>query len=385
MKRLTKKCGIITAVATLLLLTAMLIGCSNGTTVTEKENYTPPAGMGYVRLNFNNTVGRATTLPDVVLISFFKAFKLQFTPTATVAGGAAKTVTVTDSAKLGEAIDLIPGSYDLTVIAYTDYDDQTEIASNPAATGDATSELTIAIGVPESATVVLKLYDPSVGSGNGKFAWNITNSINSAISAASMVVTEIGGSVVYTHPSLLTAFGSATITGSTNIPAGYYFVDFSLTVGGKPRDFRHILHIYQNMTSTFGYEFSDGSFDITTGKVSSGITYEEPTVVSPPALSSSGALTENQTFPISLAAASGTPVDIIVTNFAIYDSIDWFVNFGMTALGAGLSASDTVDYDTLTIDGATAPFDTKGTYLLTVQGIKDGIPYGTFIRLEIDD
>lgn len=382
MKILTKKCGIITAVATLLLLTAMLTGCSNG--ITGKEDYTPPAGMGYVRLNFNNTVGRATTLPDEVDLDFFEAFELQFTPTATVPGGVAKTVTITDPTELGDAIDLVPGSYDLTVIAYTDYNDGTETASNPAATGDADSELTIAIGNPETATVVLKLYDPSVGSGNGKFAWSITNNITAPISAASMVVTEIGGSVAYTHPDLLTAFGSATVTGNTSIPAGYYFVDFSLTVDSTARDFRHILHIYQNMTSTFTYVFNNGSFDISNGRVSPGITYEKPVVVSPPELESGSALTENQTLTISIAAAGTTSVDITVTNYAIYDSIEWFLGLSTTLTSTdGLSASDDVDYDTLTIDGS-APFDTEGTYLLTVQGIKDGIPYGTFIRLKIE-
>jgi len=328
-------------------------------------------------------------LPDEVQISFFEAFELHFTPTPTIAGGVARTVTVTDSTKLGEAIDLIPGTYNLTVIAYTDYDDGTETADNPAATGDADAELTIAIGTPETATVVLKLYDPTAagGDGDGKFAWNITNTITASISAASMVVTKIGGSSATLSKNLLTDFNapsSPNVTGSEDIPAGYYFVDFSLTVGDTTRDFRHILHIYQNMTSTFTYSFTNGSFDITTGKVSSGITYEKPAVVSPPALSDGSTLTENQT--LTITDAGTTPVVITVTNISDYDSIEWFLGLGMTALEdtEGLSASDTVDYDTLTIDG-TAPFDTAGIYILTVQGIKDGIPYGTFIRLEITD
>jgi len=74
----TKNRGIITVTVVLLMLAAMFVtGCDN--VIIVEKPYTPPAGMGSIKLNFNPNVER-TILPEGITAESFEKFVLIFTP-----------------------------------------------------------------------------------------------------------------------------------------------------------------------------------------------------------------------------------------------------------------------------------------------------------------
>jgi len=60
-----------------------------------------------------------------------------------------------------------------------------------------------------------------------------------------------------------------------------------------------------------------------------------------------------------------------------YDSIEW--KKGSTTL----VSSGT--YGTLTLNSGTAPFNVKGTYIVTVIVEKDGVDYSSTVEIEVGD
>jgi predicted small secreted protein len=277
MRAMMKKRGISAAFVAVLLVTAALItGCPNPESgVKEKE---PPLeeGMGGVKISFNDTVEqpRATIMPgDQTISSFNGGFRLFFTA---VGSGTNKTEDVI----YGETptIPLAAGTYNLLVLAYKD----------AGKTQPAASYRQDSINVAAGSTQVIAITLTAIADGalDGTFSWNITSTITATlVTSAIMTFTPIGLGAVPTPPSedLTSLFQTQgqPISGTKNLKSGYYYVDFVLVVDGKTNNFRHILQVYQNMTSTFTYTFMNSHFSIGMIRFTPTPTYTHPVDIIP--------------------------------------------------------------------------------------------------------
>jgi len=277
MKTMMKKCGIYAAFAVVLLATAALVtGCSTGSSGADEEQL--PEGMGGVKINFNDTVEqRATILPgNLVLSNFLGGFKLTFTA-VTNGKNETKYITVANANGPYPTIPLVPGTYNLMVDAFLDVPD-----GKVGAIYQATSPLNVTSGTSVSITISLQAV--STGSGTGIFDYTINSSIsNDMLESADMKITNIASATLISTIPLTSDFKQSTptpVNGYEELPVGYYYVDFELEItGSKTNNFRHILHIYQNMTSPFTYTFTNTHFNFIAGKIS--MTYTHPSDIVP--------------------------------------------------------------------------------------------------------
>jgi hypothetical protein len=387
MRTLTKNRGFIAVSAVLLLSAILVTGCSND---IEKPDYRPPVGMGAVRLLFNENVSRATILPVGATINDFEQFILTFTAN----GGGAVTQMVTrlntSAAVRNATIDLVPGNYDVTVVAYLIEDD----TASAAATWSSASTLDISSGGISTLTITLEAYDPATSTGNGKFAWVITNSTGGTIQAGSKIAltTLVGGAVLgWTDVNLATPGNWNNSASPVTIPSGYYYVDITLIVNGTTREFRHVLHIYQNYTSTFSYTFTTDHIGVELWTLTPTINFTPPTdtgkvpvltVAENASLNTlNGAGTAANPYILSLSD-NGEPDDltITVTNNATFSIITYYLN--KASLGTGTTFS--IDFSTAPFDAA--PFDAAGgPYQITVEGIIGTTPYITEMYFTVID
>jgi hypothetical protein len=374
MKTMMKKCGIVVACAVaLFMVLTLVIGCPQ-----SGSGYQPPAGMGSVQLRFNETIERQTFLPIGATIAIFKSFRLDISPDT--GGSPPGTTTVNDYFEFNAApppIALTAGDYILTVVAYTDEYDGINAPTQAAATGSANFNVAGITTVP----ITLTAYDPVAGGGTGTFAWVINNNVTTLSTATMTVTTLAGGATTITNLNLLSAGNLDNTASPTPLTAGYYYVDFRLTVGTAIRTFRHVLHIYRGMTTTLTYDFDDTTLGIVGVTVGAQLTFTFdplPTAV-PPVVSPTGVI------PVSIG---GTPTTatITVTNAvaAAYTSIAWY------CYGAPLTTTSqtAVADDTLTINTATtAPFNIAGggRYQVTVTGTVGGKPYSTEFFVVVTD
>jgi len=382
MKTLTKKCGIITAVATLLLLTAMLIGCSNGITTTEKEDYTPPVGMGAIRLNFNKDIAR-TILPDTADITDFNKFQLQFTPTLN--GGSISPIEYTDSNDLSTPINLVPGTYTLQVLAYIEDAGNTfQLAASAEEDG-----IVISSGGNTNKSITLKAIDPaSATSGEtGVFAWVITPPSTGTINSATLTLTAIGTGTTQSPINLTTVVVSGKWESSKLLPVGYYYADFAITRNGVLITFRHIAHIYQGMTSTFTYEFSDNFFVLLSGTLTPTIDYEAPDDHAPVltydddgdnnAVTPEVDIVNGATITLSKTGTGGklTSATLTVKDAADYSTINWYCQ----------SVTPRSNLSAFTVNTASGLFSIEGFFQVIVEGVytADSLHYYSYVVIEV--
>jgi hypothetical protein len=175
-------------------------------------------------------------------------------------------------------------------------------------------------------------------------------------------------------------------TTGVNIKSNYYYVDITLVVGTAPdtitKNFRHVLHVYQNMTSTFTYIFTDDHIGggQAQAKVSftPKIVYEHPKD-NPPKVtvtSSTGAVpgtdgSEKNPYILSLADDTALALTVTATT-GTYSSVAYFNGSTSLTLTSGNI-----------IDSTVGPFDEHGKYSVTVVGTQDGIPYDTEIFIQV--
>jgi hypothetical protein len=163
-------------------------------------------------------------------------------------------------------------------------------------------------------------------------------------------------------------------------------VNITLVVGAETRTFRHVLHIYQNMTSTFTYTFMDDYIGVTTIDITPTITYVHPTD-NPPilAVAASGAANGNlsgtgtvtdpymlsfgATPPASAVEADEITITVTATNGTYATITGLFKGAVQTPPGPG--------FNVFTLTGGTAPFDVAGgPHQFSVTGItSDGDAY----------
>ena len=298
----TKKSGAYAALAAVLLISAVLItNCVDpinpgGLFVPKDKDkdqpaFVPPPGMGYVRLNFG--AGR-TIRPDaadfVADIDDFVKLDVLFKiapsgsgtpvgPTSFISDDSGASTDKTAAEKLAaNAFAVLPGLYNVEVWAY---DDEDAVQYTGALAYGISTPVNVVANGAETASVTLKEITAAQGSGTGTFKLALTNAAAPSPASAylfpaekiTMTITSWPGGgassvtdeVIYDPINLydddddddtplvpgtaIDRLGSYTIT---TLPPGIYRVELTLT-GAKraTKIIGEVLHLYQNMTSTY--------------------------------------------------------------------------------------------------------------------------------------
>jgi hypothetical protein len=199
--------------------------------------------MGYFSLSVDSVEQARTILPETVQNDFL-AYKLIFTPVNPAGSDIIESRTNSD---LGDLILLNEGIWDLLVEAYMDAE------ANLLAAQGILEGIEISSGGTSSGNVLLDV----IFEGEGTFRWTI--SFPGDVSTASMTITPISTGGTTVSPISLVS-GSP---GSQTLNSGYYRVVFTLTNnGGQTAVRRELLHVYQNMVSSFTHNFVPANFFI---------------------------------------------------------------------------------------------------------------------------
>jgi hypothetical protein len=403
MNTMIKKFGVIAVVATLLAVVALVTTTCSGVG-PEIPGFIPEPGTGAIKINLNlNHPDQAKTiLPDDLIMGNIAVFELRMTPATGLslkpgfdwAGEVATPTTpvpgLLNIAGANDGLSTDPVSsieiivantaqnYTIHVIAFDDL-----AKTKPLAFGELTNQQA-ALNQTKTITIELDAYD-SVGTGS--FTWDIdVDGIeNGVVSIANMTITPIsgGGTVTATHNLL----GGGGLGWKSAIPltlnSGYYYVDFAITVSGVAVVFRHILHIYQNMTSHFDYALSDAHFGIVQQAIVVNVISINPIPDIPLVLS--GGLEEEDTITLYTTTGSPKTITITVTNSSDdYETVNFYTNGAL--ITTGVTAVDPGNTDaSIEITAGTPPFAVERTHQLTIEGIADDVPYSTYIFVKIVD
>jgi len=207
-----------------------------------------PEGKGSFTLFISDINGR-TIYPNTTLNSFAE-FALEFFPKE---GGDSILEMRTNSTLSSSPIILNIGEYDLHVTAYLSTG-----KVKPAAYGEVPN-LEIKDGQNNTGSVSLKAF---ADSGKGTFRWTITFS-GLTLKEASMTITPLGENGDDEQTLYFTG-GTPVIQNSSSLElnSGYYNVLFTLIRddGTQRIERRDILHIYQNLESSFSFTFYSSDF-----------------------------------------------------------------------------------------------------------------------------
>ena len=352
MKTMNKTCGILAALAAVLLVTAVLVTTCASPLNLELAGYKPPPGKGAILLNFGDkSIGR-TILPSGVTFEQYTYSFQEYDDIdgTTAVGSPTAAQAVTASATITVALD--PGFYTVTVTGRV-----TTGGTNGAVGTSDFFEVTAGASTP--VPVTLLPYTHAAGTGTGTFTYAVATGGLSATSIT-RTITLLTGNSGYTDDGVAIALNSGGGTASVTLPSGYYSVSLAMTSGGYTAKTFDILHIYQGLTSTGSYTFKAGQFPGGSGII---ITpdWTDPTDTKPQfRLSNNSTLANDETGTITLSIGDGDTETVTVSNAGTFTGgYTWRVN-GDPA-GTANSA--------LTITAGTAPFDTpEQTYEVTVVG-----------------
>jgi len=388
MKNFIKKRGVVAAAAVLLAVAAIFvtITCNNDIDTTNSDDFTIPTGKGAVKLSFDETIARTILPNDVTAVSQFSYFDFSFTA-ITGGTGTSKTEYAIPYGSITNSIALDPGDYNLTVIAYYNVNGVAPGTSynttdfKPMAKNNPVVPVTITAAQTTSANIVLKPYDQVTGTGDGIFRYKITSDIATGnLTSASMTFTLINTGVAQTPIDLITTsvWNKATTTDSS-LQAGDYYVDFLIKVPtGEEINFRHIVHIYQFMTSSYEFIINRDYFNALFTLIAGDMTYENSDHL--PLLKFGDYNLSNGD---TVALKQGTKKTITVTNQADFssNSIKWY-NQSDTAL-----TNPAPDYEFEFDASSTGAFNAKRTYLLTIAGENktDHKTYYAYINIKVVD
>ncbi|MDR2965027.1 MAG: hypothetical protein LBU88_04560 [Treponema sp.] len=252
-------------------------------------------GYGYAVVSVGRVNLRTILPPDGTdLLDIFNSYRFTFTAT----GGYAQQVGYNETINinkdnLGSPIPLVPGTYNLQVIAFMDSvsDGQNQ---SVAETPDPVS-ITINEGGTTTTTIRLEVYSPGSTTNGGTFSWKIdfsgitasdyTVKMEIALDdAMSTLLQDIDLLETDSDTDWDNTFDNTdeVSTGTSNLAAGYYNVTFTLEVDDlswisknsgawvnanmeDPFDngkfiFSQALWIYQYLDSEFEFDFTDESF-----------------------------------------------------------------------------------------------------------------------------
>jgi hypothetical protein len=224
--------------------------------------------------------------------------------------------------------------------------------------------------------------------GNGTLAYAInTSGLTGGVSAINLAVADRSTSTPLAFSPLnITAAPTGSV--ATPIPAGVYSVLLSVTKAGETLYLREVLHVYQNMTSTFATSwFTDSLFKPNVG---GGI------VIIPPSIPSHVIGIQVGSGSTNTSTAPGfTPNTIEVeisgvgvgTEDSVIEIIDPTPGLTLTSINWYWMDNATTPFntgDTLTFEAGAAPY-TEGQHLITVEATDSatGIDWSATFRLDI--
>jgi len=383
MKTKIRKSGIAALTAALLVTAALIASCSGGGGGgggAPSGGYQPPAGMGYATISVGNTIGRIRTVaPPIFTATSFTKYDLTFERFDT---SALTDLTVKETVNkpgiLATALattpfPLNPGFWELTVVAYKEEPAASGVHL-AVAEGKSTRE-EVKIALPTDFTVHTELYSDAED-GNGTFSYKISLQPTTALTTVEITIKAKRADTAAT----LTTIESIALgaTGTKALPAGYYYLDVLLSCDQGSASLPEALHIYKNLTSELIITFTDDFIVQTTGEA-------DPIIDLTPAPNTRPIL-EINTVPATTAAAlaDGEPVPldisdgdkrtVTVTNFAAYDTIEWWIGnpLGSTPLDPATALNGITGTNnsvlTITAGAFPGPFGYSGTKAVTVIG-----------------
>ncbi|MCL2808952.1 MAG: choice-of-anchor D domain-containing protein [Treponema sp.] len=255
MKNILGKTWLVLSIA--LCSMVILVGCPH---FFDQDDFYNPDGKGTFKLYLGGSQTQGRTIMPGTPGNQFAWYRLEFS-----GGPTALTVDRT-FAQISDPVELAPGTYTLTVYAYTS--EANRDADKRAAHG--TTTINIVGGQVATGTVELEAYGAQSTAYGGKGIFNLNLSFSSIIfpndfSAVRMrleklqpVTQTIIGNTTYNFIS-----GDNLITADANleIDAGYYRVIFSFERPNmRTVTWHETLHIYENMTSSYSLGITNNHF-----------------------------------------------------------------------------------------------------------------------------
>jgi len=293
MKIITKKSVIFTALAVVLLATALVISCTQLDGVSDKEEPSKP-GTGKARLSINTRNASRTILPaglptgtKYLLIldgggvgntnGFDGNGDPAFLPdfSATVSAGTNVPVSNIPIGTYQSAQVFVYVKTDSDFVAGTDNIATLAIGEAALQTNGLIHWVVTESGPNSLGTHAPTLYPPGSKGSTGLFSYNITNSANRLATATFVVKGKTVGTVITSdlnssnpYSIASTSYGSKVSVGvtsadgaSANIPSGYYNVIFTLTdTDSQSAKFLEILQVYKGMESVYTGTFVNDIF-----------------------------------------------------------------------------------------------------------------------------
>ena len=234
----------------------VLPGCRNPLEPRDMPANEPEtAGTGTLSLTINRQGAERTIRPEISLGDFVE-FHLEFLAMCDSGNNDFGVTWTRDYIADGPGtVELNAGTWDLHVTAYI-ANGEGELLE--AARGDLEG-----IEVVPGDTIDGNLTLFPIAAGRGTFAWDI--GFPTSVASAEMEVIRINGDGD-TQPKTFNFIGGDTLDdnpGGIELYAGRYRMFFTMYNDRKERaELRAILHIYQNMTSTFDETFTYGHFPV---------------------------------------------------------------------------------------------------------------------------
>jgi len=384
MKNLTKKRGLFAAAAALLVVTTMLVTtwCSNDIG-GKTDEFTPPAGKGAILLNFNKDISRTITpgTGSISDIDDFDEFQFTFTPVAPTPGTAWSERVL--AANLKAPIILDPGTYELTIIGYIDYDPTGSHDIQAEATNPEPVPVEIKAGKIAHETVVLKLIID--GTDNGTFAYTLdkTHILPSDITSATMTLTRITGGGTVAPVDIKDEFDDLEHT-ITTVATGIYYVEFVLTVGGDTVTFTHVVHIYKGKKSSYTFSIGLNYFNAIYQFGNNEITFDDTDKSPEIQYSTDNGNTFTDVSGV-ISVTRGTVIIFKIKNTTGYtaNSFEWYC-LSNSPLTTTSNATTTCTINTTPDTYPTVnPYASARDYNLTVVGVVSGIKYATVVSFKV--
>lgn len=280
----TGKYGVYAVIAAVMLALALLLtSCSSPTAPQDsarKPSVPVPDGMGLVRLSVAEEVDLARTIiPTVPNFPYFEINIREYAPTLPDSLGTIihtfSHLTFNNNVPSSQDISLPRGNYVIEILAFSDGTpaDAPEpgIACPPVSERPGRGTSLAARGISTRVNVVagppvnvpITLHAIFTGSGTGTFAWNLSlpsGPFTEPGASATLTVIPRGGQTLPAGFQSVAEGGFLDLTISANsartfanFQVGFYDVIVLLQRRGfRDRQVREVLHVAQNMTSSWG-------------------------------------------------------------------------------------------------------------------------------------
>jgi uncharacterized protein YjdB len=364
-------------IAVLALGLAILAACNNGleAPLLERE-----AGTGTVSIVIDGASAAARTLAPA------PASFTRYTATFSGPGSQAET-----DFTPGSPLNLIPGSWTITVTAYTG------TVGSYTAVGRGATTITVAAGQSVTADVTIKPITDQGGAGTLTYAVGFPT-VDNAILNLTKLDTNAAGTPIDLKT---TASGSVS-----NLEPGYYLLRIALIKGVKTAGASEVVHIYKGLTTSATYNFTLDDFgasvtgislDRTSAVIKAGGTMSLIATISPanatdkridwstsnPLVAGVSSTSGSSGAPVTVTGGNASPTQVNITAASVEDGtkkaickvdvineVTGIINGPATAtVGTGLTLSATIAPSNASYKAITWSVKNPGTTGATIGGL----------------